>query len=61
MRNEKMLHAAYIRLQEENRALRKENKNLHTQQEVLEAAIIENYEETVTNSDAIMELYEAMA
>lgn len=61
MRNEKMLHAAYIRLQEENRALRKENENLHTQQEVLEAAIIENYEETVTNSDAIMELYEAMA
>lgn len=61
MRNEKMLYAAYIRLQEENRALRKENENLHTQQEVLEAAIIENYEETVTNSDAIMELYEAMA
>lgn len=61
MRNEKMLHAAYIRLQEENKALRKENENLRTQQEVLEAAIIENYEETVTNSDAIMELYEAMA
>lgn len=61
MRNEKMLHAVYIRLQEENKALRKENENLRTQQEVLEAAIIENYEETVTNSDAIMELYEAMA
>lgn len=61
MRNEKMLHAAYIGLQEENKALRKENENLRTQQEVLEAAIIENYEETVTNSDAIMELYEAMA
>lgn len=61
MRNEKMLHAAYIRLQEENKALRTENANLRTQQEILEAAIIENYEETVTNSDAIMELYEAMA
>lgn len=61
MRNEKMFHAAYIRLQEENKALRTENANLRTQQEILEAAIIENYEETVTNSDAIMELYEAMA
>lgn len=61
MRNEKMLHAAYIRLQEENKALRKENTELRESQEILEAAIIENYEETVTNSDAIMELYEAMA
>ncbi|MCU6685652.1 hypothetical protein OCV99_03610 [Dorea acetigenes] len=61
MRNEKMLHAAYIRLQEENKALRKENAELRESQEILEAAIIENYEETVTNSDAIMELYEAMA
>lgn len=61
MRNEKMLHAAYIRLQEENKVLRKENADLRESQEILEAAIIENYEETVTNSDAIMELYEAMA
>lgn len=61
MRNEKMLHAAYIRLQEENKALRKENADLREAQGILEAAVIENYEETVTNSDAIMELYEAMA
>lgn len=61
MRNEKMLHAAYIRLQEENKALRRENAELRESQEILEAAIIENYEETATNSDAIMELYEAMA
>lgn len=61
MRNEKMLHAAYIRLQEENKALRKENAELREAQGILEAAVIENYEETVTNSDAIMELYEAMA
>lgn len=61
MRNEKMLHAAYIRLQEENKVLRKENADLREAQGILEAAVIENYEETVTNSDAIMELYEAMA
>lgn len=61
MRNEKMLLAGYVRLQEENRALRKENADLKENQSVLEAAIIENYEETVTNSEAIMEIYESMA
>lgn len=61
MRNEKMLFAGYVRLQEENKALRKENADLKENQSVLEAAIIENYEETVTNSEAIMEIYESMA
>ncbi len=61
MKHEKMLMQQYVRLKEENKALRQENEKLHETQEVLEAAIIENYEETVNNSDAIMELYETMA
>lgn len=61
MKHEKMLMEQYVRLKEENKALRKENAELRETQSVLEAAIIENYEETVNNSDAIMELYEAMA
>lgn len=61
MKHEKMFMEQYVRIREENKALKRENADLRETQETLEAATIESYEETANNTDAIMELYENMA
>lgn len=61
MKHEKMFMEQYVRIREENKALKRENADLRETQATLEAAIIESYGETANNNDAIIELYENMA